>query len=49
MGGKLVNQTTIFAGSTIAYIDTRTLYNGNYMLLIKNGENQISRKVTINR
>lgn len=49
MGGKLVNQNTIFAGSTIAYIDTRTLYNGTYLLLIKNGENQISRKVTINR
>lgn len=30
INGNIVNQTTLYAGSTIAYFDTKTLYSGTY-------------------
>src|SRR5690349_8759526 len=35
--GKLVKQTILYQGSTIAYFDTRTLYSGEYKMWLKRG------------
>jgi hypothetical protein len=45
--GKLVNTYMIYAGSTIAYIDTRTMYSGTYILQVSNAENVHTTKVVI--
>lgn len=34
MKGQMLQETDLWQGSTIAYIDTRLLYNGNYILRI---------------
>jgi hypothetical protein len=47
--GKLVAKTQINKGSTIAYFDAQSLYNGTYMVLISNGENHFTQKVVINK
>lgn len=49
MSGRMVQNTTLNKGSTIAYLDTRTLYNGNYILKITNGEELITRQITISK
>ena len=36
MAGKIVNTTVIYEGSTIAYFDTQTLYEGAYVIKISN-------------
>ena len=48
--GKLIERKQISAGSTIAYFNTETLYNGIYLIKIShlNGESVI-KKVVINR
>ena len=48
--GKLIEKKQINAGSTIAYFNTETLYNGIYLIKIshQNGESVI-KKVVINR
>lgn len=45
--GKLTLQGTIAAGSTLSYLDTRLLYNGNYLLVLKTATQSWSRKVQI--
>jgi hypothetical protein len=40
-------KTQMIKGSTIAYFDTQTLYNGTYMVKISNGKNTISKKVVV--
>ncbi len=47
LAGRLVQQTTLYQGSTIAYFDTRTIYDGEYVVKINTGTSQMSRKVTI--
>lgn len=47
MSGKLLMKTQMIKGSTIAYFDTQTLYNGTYMVKISNGKNTISKKVIV--
>lgn len=47
--GKLVMQTKLLKGSTIAYFDTQTLYNGTYFVKIYNSEMQSTKKVVIQR
>lgn len=47
--GRLVQQTQLNQGSTIAYFDTRTLYNGNYIIRFRKGDETISRQVSILR
>lgn len=38
--GRIVQQSAIYQGSTLAYIDTRTLYNGVYYVEISTGEHR---------
>lgn len=47
--GKLVAKTQINKGSTVAYFDAQTLYNGTYMVVISNGENHFTQKIVINK
>lgn len=47
MNGKLVRTTVIPKGSTITYFDTQTIYSGEYVLYITNGNEVITRKVSI--
>lgn len=47
MSGKLLMKTQMIKGSTIAYFDTQTLYNGTYMVKISNDKNTISKKVIV--
>lgn len=45
--GKLIQKTIIYQGSTIAYFDTQTLYNGEYIIKISNTYSNITKKITV--
>jgi hypothetical protein len=47
MSGKLLMKTQMIKGSTIAYFDTQTLYNGTYLVKISSDKNTISKKVIV--
>ncbi len=47
INGRLVQKSTVVQGSTIAYLDVRTEYNGEYTVVISNGAETISKKVLI--
>jgi hypothetical protein len=47
MTGKLVQQTILKQGSTNTYIDTKTLYAGNYIVKIKGATEYKTQMVTI--
>ncbi len=49
LSGKLIAESGITKGSTIAYFDTRTYYSGIYLLNVSSGNSEVSRKVTISR
>jgi len=45
--GRIVKETVLVQGSTIAYFETATLYSGTYSVRISDGRNVINRKVVI--
>lgn len=47
--GKLVDQTTLFQGSTIAYFDVSKAYAGNYIIHITDGTNLVTRKIVLSK
>jgi hypothetical protein len=47
--GKLIQQTTINQGSTIAYFDVRTLYNGQYLIKVTSAQKETSQLISIVR
>ena len=49
ISGKLINRVQINAGSTIAYFDVQTVYEGAYFIKISNSKKSIIRKVIITR
>ncbi len=49
MSGKLIHTTSLQAGSTIVYFDTRSLYNGMYLLRFAKGSETITKKLTIQK
>ncbi len=49
LSGKLVAESSINKGSTIAYFDTRKYYSGNYLLKVISGDNMLTQKVSISR
>lgn len=49
LSGRILLNASIKAGSTIAYFDVQTLYEGMYIVKIVNGENVISKKVMVIR
>ena len=46
--GKLISTIQIQPGSTIGYFDTRTLYNGEYLVKIQHGTQEQTQRVIIN-
>lgn len=49
INGRMVQKTALHQGSTIVYFDTKTLYYGEYIIRITNGNNSISRKITLTK
>jgi hypothetical protein len=49
MAGRLVKETYINPGSTIAWIDTRTIYDGQYIIKVSSGTFSKTSKVIISR
>ncbi len=47
MAGKLVDQTTLYQGSTIVYFDTKKLYSGDYIIRFVKATASSSKKITI--
>lgn len=45
--GRIVKTTAILAGSTITYLDTQTLYNGEYFVRISNQNAQVIKKLMV--
>ncbi len=42
--GNLMQETTMYQGSTISYLDTRLLYSGEYLIRIKSSQNTMYKK-----
>jgi hypothetical protein len=49
MNGRLLNNTVIYQGSTIAYFDTKALAPAEYFVVIRNGSGKLTKKVMIER
>lgn len=49
MTGRMLQHTVINIGQTIASFNTETLYNGNYLVRLISGQENITRKVTLNK
>jgi hypothetical protein len=49
LAGKLIKSTRILEGSTIAYFDTQTLYEGIYFVRVSCGDLRRSEKIVIKR
>jgi len=45
--GRLIQKTVLFQGSTIVNFDTRTLYDGTYLIKIIDNGNVITKKIVI--
>jgi YHYH protein/Secretion system C-terminal sorting domain len=49
LNGKVLQRKSIIKGSTIAYFDVQTVYDGVYFLQLSSGENRTTEKVFIAR
>lgn len=49
IAGKQIDQQTIYQGSTIAYFDTRTLYNGEYIVKLTSASQTVTKRISIMR
>jgi hypothetical protein len=49
ISGKLVQKTSIYQGSTIAYFDTRTLYAGTYVVKLYAGKAITNKTIVIEK
>lgn len=47
--GKFIQETTLYQGSTLAYFDTQTLYNGDYTVKIIGPTGTSIENVTIKK
>ena len=47
--GRLIQKTVLFQGSTIVNFDTRTLYEGTYLIKIIDNGNVVSKKIMISK
>jgi hypothetical protein len=46
--GKLISQSIVYKGSTATFIDTRSLYSGEYIVQLGDGYKTINKKIIIN-
>lgn len=49
IAGKEIQKQTIYQGSTIAYFDTRTLYNGEYLVKQTSASQTVTKRISIMR
>lgn len=49
MKGKLVQKTTLYQGSTIAYFDLRTVYEGEYVIVLSNANGRVTKKIVVKK
>jgi hypothetical protein len=49
VSGKELQKTIIQPGSTIAYLDTRTLYNGTYFIKFVTASETFTKKIMLAR
>lgn len=49
IAGKLIETKNINKGTTIAFFETETLYNGTYILKISDSKNSISKRVVVSK
>ena len=49
LSGKLVSKTKIHPGTTIAYFNVQTIYEGTYIVLLTRNETRFSKKVMVTR
>ncbi|MDP5171647.1 MAG: YHYH protein [Bacteroidia bacterium] len=47
--GKLISSTVIKKGSTIAYFDVQTVYEGTYLISVSDARNRSTKKVVITK
>ena len=47
LNGKVINETTLYQGSTIAHFDTKTVYQGIYFVIVRNGSAKSVEKLEI--
>jgi hypothetical protein len=47
--GRLIDQTILRQGSTIAYFDVSRLYAGNYVIHISDGEQLVTKKLVLSK
>ena len=45
--GKLLSTTQLYAGSTIAHIDTGKLYSGDYVMVLTGGGRQVTKLISV--
>lgn len=45
--GRFIQKTVLYQGSTIAYFDTKTLYSGEYLMVITNKSGSVTKKVSV--
>lgn len=49
INGKLIKESMIYQGTTIAYFDVQTLYDGIYIVKVIKGSSVVNRKVVIKK
>lgn len=47
IAGKVIDEVVLYQGSTIAYFDARSLYNGDYLVEIQTSQGVTTRKVSV--
>ncbi len=47
--GKLVGQTVLYQGSTIAHFDVSTLYSGTYVVHVSDGTQVVTKKIILTK
>jgi hypothetical protein len=47
LSGKLISTTEMKQGSSLAYFDTRNLYNGAYIIRVKIGNEFITKRISV--
>ena len=45
--GELLQTKNLYQGSTICILDTRALYNGEYIVHVTNGKETIAKKIVV--
>ncbi|MFM7309945.1 MAG: T9SS type A sorting domain-containing protein [Flavobacteriales bacterium] len=47
LSGKLLRSGQLNQGASAGFLDTRTLYNGEYVLVVDNGQHPITQKFIV--